>query len=184
MPRHLPRAFDTLRAMRTVLLVLMLGCSLAGGLKAAPPQCDAPDRQKNLTMENCHRAEENCDSLAREYLREPSDKWNGCAWPALILFSSSIIFPGTSPYNSTQVTLVPSYLDSERMDITVTVEQPDHTYKGQTFKDVPIIIRDNIPQATIDFPTPKYLVELAFFPVPTVEATEKGGKKEASHSYK
>ncbi len=70
------------------------------------------------------------------------------------------------------------------MDITVTVEQPDHTYKEQTFKDVPIIIRDNIPRATIQFPTPKYLVDMALFPVPTAEATEKGGKKEASHSYK
>jgi hypothetical protein len=77
------------------------------------------------------------------------------------------------------VTVVPSYRDSEKADITITVEQPDHTHDKNTFKDLPVIIRDDIPQASVRVGTPHGSVG-----VPTVGATEKGGKKEASHSYR
>jgi hypothetical protein len=154
----------------------MVGCLLAGGLKAEPPRCETKV-QDGKTFEVCTRADANCESLAKEQVRAPSDKWNGCLRPAIII-KSSFTAAGVS-FPSTSVTIVPSYVDSERVDITITAEQPNHTYIEHTLKDVPVIIRDNIPQASIDFGTPQYPVG-----VPTVEATEKGGKKEASHSYK
>jgi hypothetical protein len=98
-------------------------------------------------------------------------------WGATIIKSYFTALGVSSP--STHVTIVPSYVDSERVDMKVTVEKSDHTYTEYVFKDVPVIVRDNIPTVSITFGTPQYPVG-----VPTVEATEKGGKKEASHSYK
>jgi hypothetical protein len=164
--------------MRTVPPELILCCLLAGGLIwAEPPRCETKT-QNGTTLEVCTREDTNCESLAKEQVKTPSDKWRGCRWPAIIQKAYLTLLPGVSSPD-VSVTIVPSYSDSERVDITINVEQPNHTYIEHTFKDVPIIIRENIPQAMISYGTPQYPVG-----VPTVEATEKGGKKEASHSYK
>jgi hypothetical protein len=63
--------------------------------------------------------------------------------------------------------------------MTVTVELSDHTFKEYVFKDVPVIVRDNIPLASVDIGTPSDPIG-----VPTVEATEKGGKRQAARSYR
>ena len=65
------------------------------------------------------------------------------------------------------------------MDVTLRIEQPDHSFRTYEKKDLPIIIENNIPQAMTEVWS---LVEPVG--VATVEATEKGGQKEASHSYK
>jgi hypothetical protein len=169
---------DRLRPVGTAPPILMLlGCLLAGGLKAEPARCETKV-QDGKTLQICTRTDANCESLAKEQIRAPSDKWNGCARPAIIQISYLTLIPSVSSPD-VNVLLVPSYVDSERVDITITVEQPNHTYAEHTFRDVPVIIRDNIPTASISYGTPQYPVG-----VPTVEATEKGGEKEASHSYK
>ncbi len=65
------------------------------------------------------------------------------------------------------------------MDVTVTFDKPFCRSRTHVRKDVPIIIHDDISSASID-------VECLDEPygVPTVDATEKGGKKEASHKYR
>jgi len=154
----------------------MLGCSLASALNAAPPRCETQERD-GTTFEVCTQADVNCESLAREQVRQPSDKWNGCALGATIIKSYFIVLGVSMP--TTHVSIVPSYVDSEKVDMKVTVEQSGHKFTEHVFKDIPVIIRDNIPTASITLGTPQYPVG-----VPTVEATEKGGKQEASHSYK
>jgi hypothetical protein len=161
--------------MRRLPLVLIIGCLLTG-LKAAPPRCETKV-QDGKSTEVCERADMTCDSLVKEQLKSPSDKWDGCSWPATIIKMHSAVAGVMLFY--TNVMIIASYVDSERVDVTVTIEQPDHTYRKELRKDVPIIIRDKIPAATIDILTP---YEPAG--VPTVEATEKGGKREAAHSYK
>jgi hypothetical protein len=70
--------------------------------------------------------------------KKPSDKWNGCAWPALIttghFTTSGLLVCNVS------VTVVPSYRDSERMDMTVTFDKPFCGSRTHLRKDVPIII--------------------------------------------
>jgi hypothetical protein len=133
--------------------------------------------QDGKTFDVCERADVACESLAKEQLKDPSDKWNGCARDAIIT-KSHFILAGLIAF-STHVLIVASYVDSERVDMTVTFEQTDHTFRKYVRRDVPIVIRENIPRASADFVFPDNTLG-----VPTVEATEKGGKKEASHSYK
>ena len=118
-----------------------------------------------------------CEALAKEQMRDPSREWNGCAWPVLIINSHATVV-GLLAYH-TRITVVPSYRDSEKLDVTVTFEKPHCGSGTHARKDVPIIIRNDIPSASVD-------IECLDEPygVPKVEAKEKGGKKEASHSYK
>lgn len=145
-------------------------------VSAAPPRCKTVDAN-GTTLEVCSREDTECDALAREQVNSPSDKWNGCAWPA------SIIKGHFTPLGvlvfSTNVSVVPSYRDSERVDITITIERPDHTFVKYDRQDTPVIIHGDIPSAMAEFVT-------QFDPVgvPTVDATEKGGAKGASRSYR
>jgi hypothetical protein len=131
------------------------------------------------TFEVCSREDTSCDSLAKDQVNSPSNKWNGCAWPATIIkFRSGAV--GVF-YYSTMVSVVTSFRDSERVDMTVMVEQSDHTIQKYEKKDVPVIIdeKNNIPSASAEFVT-----QFEPLGVPTIDATEKGGAKGASHSYR
>jgi hypothetical protein len=162
--------------MRRAPIGLIVGCLLAGGLKAAPPTCQTKV-QDGTTFEVCTRTDLACESLAKAQLKDPSDKWNGCFWPATII-KGHVITNGVMII-SIYVSIIASYRDSERADVTVTIEQPDHTYRKFERKEVPIIIRDSVPTASVDI-----LSNTEPVGVPTVEATEKGGKIEAAHSYR
>jgi hypothetical protein len=162
--------------MRRVSLALIAGCLLAGGLNSARPSCEAKV-QDGTTFEVCTRADLACESLVKAQLENPSDKWNGCLSPATII-KGHVITAGIMIFGI-YVSIIASYRDSERADVTVTIEQPDHTSRKFERKNVPIIIRDSVPTASVDISSNAEPVG-----VPTVEATEKGGKIEAAHSYK
>jgi hypothetical protein len=163
--------------MRRVLLISLWGCLLAGVLQAAPPQCKTTEKDGN-TYDICTRANVACEALAKEQVKDPSNKWNGCLWPVTIIKSHFTL--GGNMVFSIYVSIVASYIDSERVDMTVTFERTDHTFFKYERKDVPIIIRDDIPNANADF----WFTADGTVGVPTVEVTEKGGAREASHSYK
>ncbi len=155
-------------------------CVLAFCLNAAAPKCESLE-QDGTTFQQCEVEDVSCDALVRDQKNAPSDKWQGCQWPATIL-KAHLEQHGVIVFD-THVRLRPSFRDSDRMDIRVTIEKPDHTFLKLERKDVPVITENTIPVADIhadaDFTT-------QFDPlgVPTVDATEKGGAKEASHSYR
>lgn len=157
----------------TWTLAFMLSSAIA---LAAPPSCETKVVDEQV-FEACERADIECDKLASDQVANPSPAWNGCRWAALItkghFISSGLIF------YTTRVTVVTSFVDSERVDLVVDVELSNHQHKTFTRNDVPVIIKNGIPQATIDIGTPEDP-----FGVPTVQAVEKGGKKQASHSYR
>lgn len=174
-----------------VLPLLAWGCLLAGGLNAGVPECKTVESKDGTTAESCTRPPDfdECMALVKEAWKDkkpedpPPHYWNGCSWHAVIntvrgggRIGNGLVVPLMW---LTSVSLVPSYRNSERMDITVVFEQPDHTYKKHVRKDVPITIEDKMPNATVQFTFPYPPVS-----VPTVEAREKGGAKEASHSYR
>jgi hypothetical protein len=163
-------------AMTRSLLALILACLFMSYLKAAPPECTTKEKDGS-TFEVCHRVDGACESLAKEQLKDPSDKWNGCAWGATFI-KGHFTAAGLMVF-STSISLVPSYRDSERMDVKVTFEQADHTRREYERKDVPIIIRNNIPSASFEIVNQEDPLG-----VPTAEMTEKGGKKEARHEYR
>jgi hypothetical protein len=149
---------------------------LTNTLKAAPPRCETVE-QDGQKLEICKRQDAMCETLAKEELKNPSKEWNGCNWTAHIAngtFKTSglLVF-------STVVTLASSYMDSERMDVTVTFDKEHCGSRTHVRKDVPIIIRNNLPMASIQIAC---LDEP--YGVPTVESFEKGGKKQAFHSYR
>lgn len=162
------------------MLVSFCWCLLALCLNAAAPKCESLE-QDGKTFQQCEREDVSCGALAREQRNAPSDKWWGCAWPATI-FKTQLMEHGVRVF-VTHVRLTPSFRDTQRMDITVTIEKSDHTSLKLDRKDVPVNVRDTIPVADIhadaEFMTP-------FDPlgVPTVDATEKGGAKTPSHSYR
>jgi len=162
--------------MRQLLPVSALGFVLLGSAAAAPPSCKTIEHD-GTTFHQCQREDANCDSLAAEQVKNPSPNWNGCRLPALIT-TYHVVLPAIGMTVMTHVCVVSSYRDSERMDITVTIEQPDHTFRTYERKDMPVTIEDGYPMATVDIST---IIE----PVgaPTVEAKEEGGKKEAMHDY-
>jgi hypothetical protein len=163
--------------MSKFLAAAALGCLLAGYAAAAPPSCKTVEQDGGI-YNACQRTDINCDALATEQEKNPSDKWNGCAWPALI-YKGHLTLPGIGFTFTTHVCVVSSYRDSERVDMIVTIEQPDHTFRTYERKDVPVIIQDGFPNATVDILTTAEPVG-----VPTVKAKEKGGKKEAMHDYR
>ena len=147
-------------------------------LSAAPPTCKTEQKDDGSALEICERKDTECHTrLVKEQESSPSTQWNGCAWPAIII-KEHYTAVGLM-IDSTHVALVPSYRDSERMDVTIFIEKSDHSIQKYEQKDVPIIIRDDIPRATVDFGT-----QFEPIGVPAVDATEKGGVKEAAHSYR
>ncbi len=143
---------------------------------AAPPRCKKVE-QDGRTFDVCERSNTECKSLTEQQQKQPSGEWNGCNWPAIVT-QSTYTAAGIVLYHI-HVTVVASYQDSERMDVTVKVEEADHTYKTYVRKDVPLIMRNDISSASIGITRTFDSVG-----VPTVEATEKGGKKEAEHRYR
>src|SRR5580704_13617670 len=117
-------------------LVLTGICALTIGLMAEPPRCKTVD-SNGTTIDACERRDANCKTLFATQLKDPSDKWNDCIMPALIykrhFVAANMVFFVTS------VSVTSSYLDSERVDITVFIEQPDHTVRPYERKDVPVI---------------------------------------------
>jgi hypothetical protein len=100
--------------MKTVPLVLILCCLIATGLEAGPPRCETKV-QDGTSFEVCEREDGACDSLAKEQLRNPSDKWNGCSWPATIR-KSHYTAVGVVMF-ITSVMIIASYVDSERLQV-------------------------------------------------------------------
>jgi hypothetical protein len=163
--------------MKNILLLAAVVCLMASGLNAAPPRCETVNRN-GVTIESCERDDANCDSLVKESLKTSPDRnWNGCAWPVIIT-RSQFKAAGVVFYVTT-VSVVPSYRDSERVDLIMMFERPDHSLAKVEKKDLPVIIRDNIPSASTDITSPEEP-----YGVPSVEATEKGGAKSATHDYK
>lgn len=157
-------------------------CLLAFGLRAAAPKCEPVDKQNGVTFQQCYREDASCEALSKDQRNSPSEEWRGCQWPATIIKAQRTEH-GAHAF-LTHVRLTPSIGDSQRMDITVTIEKPDHTLLKLEQKDVPVITERDVVEATIiradaDFTTP-------FDPVgiPTVDAVEKGGARTASHSYR
>jgi hypothetical protein len=162
--------------MRKTMFLFAYGCLLATDLSAAPPRCKTV-LQDGTRFEVCERSDSMCESLAKEQVKAPSKEWNGCAWPAQI-YNSHLATSGTLVF-FTHITIVPCYLDSERLDVTITFDKPHCGSRTHVRKDAPIIIHDGVPSASIDIVCSEEPPG-----VPTVEAKEMGGKKEASHSYK
>ena len=163
--------------MSKLLGAAVFGFLLAGCAAAAPPTCKTVEHD-GTTFNQCQRTDAHCDSLAAEQVNDPSRNWNGCRLPALIT-KYYVAMPAIGMTFITHVFIVPSYRDSERVDMTVTIEQPDHTFRTYERKDVPVIIEKGISNAIVDILTTAEPVG-----VPTVEAKEKGGKKEAMHDYR
>jgi hypothetical protein len=164
--------------MKKILLLSFAGCLLASGLTADPPRCKTKvvDGQ---TFETCERRDmEGCLALAAEEVKDPSPKWNGCFWPAFIT-TSHVSLLTTVLATMVDVTVVPSYRDSERMDVKVIFDKPFCGSREHARKDVPIIVRNDTPSASVQI-----LCQDEPYGVPIVDATEKGGKKAASHSYR
>ena len=80
---------------------------------------------------------------------------------------------------TTFVSLFLSYLDSERVDVTVTFEQPNGTFRKEVRRNVPVVIKSGLPIADLNF-----VYTVPSVGVPTVEAIERGGKKSVLHNYK
>ena len=163
--------------MNAWLRISVASYLLAITLDAAPPRCKTLDKDGS-TLQICERTDVNCDALAQESLKNPSDaNWDGCAWPVTIV-KGHFTTINTLVY-VTYVSIVTSYRDSERVDIVVNVEHSDHTFIKWERKDVPVIIQDKIPTASAEFTSTEEP-----YGVPTVDATEKGGAKGATHSYR
>jgi len=152
-------------------------CSLlTGTLNAAPPHCKTVERDGDV-YEICERMDTACEALAKEQTKDPSKEWNGCFWPATII-KSNFVAAGLAG-SWIHVTVVSSFLDSEKQDVSVIFEKPFCGLRTHKREDVPIVIRDGIPSASIDITCPDEP-----YGVPAVDTTEKGGKKEASHKYR
>jgi len=141
-----------------------------------PPSCKVEERDGKV-FDVCTRVDTKCLDIVKAEVANPSDKWNGCLWGATII-KGTLALAGMVVY-STHVSVVCSYIDSERVDMTITVEFTDHTHRDYVRSDIPVIIRDGVPTASVDISTPNEPLG-----VPTVEATEKGGAKKVAHSYK
>jgi len=132
---------------------------------------DVPACQTKEQGEVCTRFASNCDKLFAQEEAEPTGKWIGCGGATIFRMETTL---AGLHYYVTSVLVDASYSDSERMDITIQMN--GETYK---VKDVQIVKRDGFHVAES---------VLAALPrktdVPTVETTEKGGKRTVSHYYK
>ena len=143
-----------------------------------PPSCETKQLSDGTTAEVCSRGDANCPALAEQTLKSPSSKWRGCGKPASIIKSRRYVV-GVA-VAEVYISIVPTYSDSDKIDMTVTIDQPDGASIEKKLSDVPIIIRDGIPVASVYIPgIPKYPAG-----VPVIEAKEKGGEREALHSFK
>lgn len=141
--------------MRNVVLLFAYAGSLVVNLSAAPPRCKTV-QQDGTTFELCEREDSTCETLAKEQVKNPSKEWHGCVLSVRIFnshFTDSVL--GVVFYTGISVT--PSYVDSERMDVTVTFDKPHCGLLTHVRKDVPIIIHDDIPLA----PASKLLVPIS-----------------------
>jgi hypothetical protein len=101
---------------------------------AAPPSCKT-EQKGEVTLEACERDDHSDDAAIKEQMQNPSASWMGCMWPAHITSTSSQLAATDSWYATTYLALVARYRDSERMDITTTFEQKDHTFRKDVQKD-------------------------------------------------
>jgi hypothetical protein len=123
------------------------------------------------------RVNQACLELAKEQTNNPSPYWNPLCSLGATIIKGPVDSGGLIVYNL-HVSIAPLYRDSERVDMRVTVQQPDHTFYTYVRNDVPIVLRGRVLEASADLMLPYDPAS-----VPTVEATEKGGKREATHSY-
>jgi hypothetical protein len=146
--------------------LLLISAFVVGVASADIPECETKDQG-----EVCTRHPSNCDALYAQEQAEPTGKWIGCR--GATIFRTQEIIGGTL-YYFTSVMVDASYSDSERMDITIQMDG-----KIYESKDVQIVSKMGFQVAE---------ATLAVLPekteVPTVKATEKGGKRTASHAYK
>jgi hypothetical protein len=162
------------------ILVLLLA-SFAAAASAAPPSCKTVT-QGDSNFRVCERAVDidPCVALLKESPKVAEDpNWNGCLWVARFI-TGSFTIPG-APITYMHVSFVASYRNSERMDITMDVERSDHSHRKYVYADVPVVLENGLPTASVDF-----LIIPGEEPlgVPTAEMTEKGGSRTMSHGYK
>jgi hypothetical protein len=160
--------------------LLLLSIVWVATASAARPKCNRVEKgdstviacERPADMVQCQRFIQRAPNIAED------PNWNDCIWPAM-LYKSYVNTSG-QPTVMLTVSVVPSFRDSGLVDLVLTV-----TRHGQAFqlirKDVEVKIdANNIPSATADFALG--LVD-ELDTVPTVDMTEKGGKRQMSHSY-
>jgi hypothetical protein len=172
------------RAVSKRVLGVAFALIAAAQLQGAPPSCKT-GQNGEISFETCERDDFCDDATIKDQIQNPSTSWMGCMWPALITSQLSRMTTGMC-FSTTHLTLVARYRDSERIDITTTFEQKDHTFHKDVQKDVPIVIRDGLPQVDILIASGMNGIgyNMGMIGVPTIEATERGGKKSAVHSYR
>ena len=165
--------------MKPVLLTLIL----AGALASAPPRCELVEKG-DFVIEACERHVNAAPCLALLIEKPETAKlptWNGCAWSARI-YKGHTTVPNMPPLFVLHVSVVPSFTDSEYVDVTLSGKRGGRSYQWVR-KDVPVKIDpdNNIPRAMAEF----WLGPVDDLDgVPTVEMTEKGGAREMTHAYK
>jgi hypothetical protein len=168
--------------MRLAILLLIL----AGTALAAPPNCKTTV-QNGLRFEICSRMDASCLPTVSKFQGDDwKTNWNGCMWDATF-YKNVLDVPKVGPLGyQVMLRLVASYRDSERMDVTILLEWKDGTTHKIERKNVPIIMTEisdgkSLPTVDIEFGLP---IPDPSIGVPTVEATERGGARSFSHSYK
>jgi hypothetical protein len=161
-----------------ILLGLLLASSAVFG---AAPRCENISAN-GTTIESCERRVDTgpCMEMLLANPQMPdSPNWNGCAWSAHIYKAP---LTSASPLLYVMyVSVVPSFRDSEYVDITVRGKHGGRSYHW-ILKDVRVEINKNdIPRAIAEFPLGP-IDDLG--DVPIVEMTEKGGTHEMSHRYR
>ncbi len=147
---------------------------------AAPPTCRS-ERNNGVDYENCERADVTCGDLVKEALDATGTlkpRWNGCLWPVLITKSRADIVGVPTLFIS--VTVVPSWSNSDRADITVFNEFADGSVKP-FHKNVQFVIKDGLSSANIQMAFP---IGAEPSGVPTVQMIESGGTQQATHQYR
>jgi len=132
--------------------LLVLAPLTMAPMLAAPPTCEIKG-----DIEVCERTDQNCEQFVAEHFKsDPSrawmENWRGCLWPATILKGHSHLLGPAAPITGSfaHVTVVTSYTDSERFDMTVDVELRDHKHRKFEFKGEPVIILGGVPCASVN----------------------------------
>jgi hypothetical protein len=144
------------RAFTVKTIFLFVICPLA---ITAPPNCETK-RVNGTDIETCSRWDTECDSLAAEQVKHPSDQWNGCSWPVTIT-RGSYTAVGLTMYDTT-VMVVPHFKDSEKVDIQVIFENSYCGAKLHEFKNQQITVHDGVPYATAGFTCGQYPSEVKY----------------------